>query len=88
LEGADLQGADLEGADLSDAILRGALLRGANLVGADLKNAKGLTQGQVDQAYGSCQWADNVPDTKLPDGLQKPTAWSKPLEEQKKSTYG
>jgi hypothetical protein len=86
LEGAALQGPDLEGADLSDAILSGALLRGANLVGADLKDAKGLTQGQVDQAYGSYQWADNMPDTKLPDGLQKPTAWTKPLEEQKKST--
>jgi len=61
-----------------------AVLSKANLIGADLKDAKGLTQAQVNQTYGSYQLAGDVPDTKLPDDLKKPAAWSKPLDEQKK----
>jgi hypothetical protein len=86
LEEANLTGADLERADLRDAILTGAVLRGTNLIGADLKDANGLTQEQVKQAYGSNQWTeDDMPDTELPDDLEKPPAWREPLEEQKRT---
>ena len=55
--------ANLERADLSDAILDAASLWNARLEGADLSWARGLTQGQIDEAY--CD--DN---TKLPPGLK------------------
>jgi hypothetical protein len=74
---------NLSGADLTHADLSGALLRGANMIGANLKDAKGLTQEQVNQAYGSSQWGDDMPDTELPDDLNTPEAWRRPLEEQK-----
>jgi len=74
----------LSAADLAHADLSGALLTDANLCGADLKDAKGLTQEQVNQAYGSYQWADTTPDTKLPDDLNRPASWSRSLEEQKR----
>jgi hypothetical protein len=62
LVGATLSGAHLEDAYLSEAQLVGAYLlgahlesanlRGADLSGADLRVAKGLTQDQLDDAFG------------------------------------
>jgi len=70
LSGADINanlfGADLSGANLSDANLFGANLNGANLSDAnlfyaDLSGAKGVTQAQLDKAFGA--------NAKLPPGL-------------------
>ena len=58
LSNAFLTGANLTKADLS-ADLSGAILVGANLTDAFLSNAKGLTQGQLDQA---CTDPDNPPN--------------------------
>jgi uncharacterized protein YjbI with pentapeptide repeats len=73
---ADLRGANLRGADLSKADLRGADLCGADLSrahlsGADLSGAMGLTQVQVDSAWGG-------EDTKLPEELARPKHWAQP----------
>jgi uncharacterized protein YjbI with pentapeptide repeats len=57
LQGANLGEANLQGANLGEANLRGASLRGANLQGA-----VGLTQEQLDTAFGDSE-------TKLPSGL-------------------
>jgi Pentapeptide repeats (8 copies) len=65
---AHLQGADLYDADLEGAILSGADLRGAHLEGADLSTAIGLTQAQVDSAYGDVE-------TRLPPGIRMPEDW-------------
>jgi len=62
LQSADLRRANLEGADLREANLGDADLRGTNLRGADLSEAIGLTQPQLDSAYG-----DKA--TVLPDDL-------------------
>jgi uncharacterized protein YjbI with pentapeptide repeats len=64
LERADLHGAHLEGADLSQAHLERADLHGAYLEGADLSTTEGLTQAQIDDAYGDAE-------TKLPPGLTR-----------------
>jgi len=56
LTGALLTGANLTGAILSGAILSNAVLIGADLSGADLRDAKGLTQQQLDRVY-SCKKA-------------------------------
>ena len=64
LEGADLPSAHLEGASLFQAHLEGADLHAAHLEGADLSTADGLTQAQVDQAFGDAA-------TKLPPGLTR-----------------
>ena len=55
--GANFRNADLSGANLAHAILDGADLTGARLTitsikGTDLRNAKGLTQNQLNQACG------------------------------------
>jgi hypothetical protein len=73
LERARLPGAHLEGANLEQAYLEGANLRGAHLEGADLSFAEGLTQEQIDSAYGDAE-------TKLPEGqtLIRPTHWTDP----------
>jgi uncharacterized protein YjbI with pentapeptide repeats len=63
LTAADLSGAKLIGANLTGADLIAADLSGANLIGANLRDAKNLTQEQLDQACGG-----NA-DTKLPEGL-------------------
>jgi uncharacterized protein YjbI with pentapeptide repeats/outer membrane protein assembly factor BamD (BamD/ComL family) len=68
LDDADLSGADLSGANLGKANLTGSRLAGANLSGAWLGDACGLTQAQVDRAYGH-----NT--TVLPDHLAAPPAW-------------
>lgn len=52
LQSADLRRANLEGADFHEANLRDADLRGANLRGANLSGVIGLTQPQLDAAYG------------------------------------
>jgi uncharacterized protein YjbI with pentapeptide repeats len=79
LEGADLReahlemawfdGTHLEGAELQGAHLEGAWLLGAYLQGADLSGAEGLTQAQIDQAFGDAA-------TQLPQGLTRPTHWT------------
>jgi uncharacterized protein YjbI with pentapeptide repeats len=66
LEGAHLDGADLRGAVLDTAILRQATLSNVCLIGADLqKGAVGLTQEQLNEAYGDVT-------TKLPEGMTIP----------------
>jgi uncharacterized protein YjbI with pentapeptide repeats len=74
--------ADLRGANLSDADLRGANLRGANLSGsylrgANLKMTSGLTQEQLEQAFGD-------ETTQLPTGLRPPAYWTQGQDEQVK----
>jgi hypothetical protein len=64
----DLSRANLRDADLSAAWFHDTDLFGAELQGANLSRAKGLTQEQLNMAKG-----DKM--TKLPKGLQRPTAW-------------
>ena len=75
LEGANLKDADLTAAHLDGAFLSGALggahLEGAHLDDADLAGAKGLTQAQIDAAYGNAV-------TKLPNALTRPARWTAP----------
>ena len=52
LEAGDLRRANLKGANFREANLRSADLRGANLRGANFADAFGLTQPQLDAAYG------------------------------------
>jgi Pentapeptide repeats (8 copies) len=68
LGGANLSGARLGGANLSDAWLGGANLSGALLSGANLHQAEGLTERQLDGAYGDAR-------TVLPSGLRRPDHW-------------
>jgi hypothetical protein len=65
LEGAHLDGAHLRGAVLDTVIFRLATLSNANLVEADLRGAIGLTQEQLNQAYG------DPATTKLPEGMNR-----------------
>jgi uncharacterized protein YjbI with pentapeptide repeats len=62
------QDAHLEGAFLSEAHLEGAFLKDAHLEGANLMGANGLTQAQIDAAFGNAA-------TKLPEGLTRPAHW-------------
>ena len=73
LGGCDLWAADFKGADLGLADLRGA----------NLELARNLTQKQIERAYGS-RGHKLVEDTKLPDYLEAPEAWSKSIDEQKR----
>lgn len=90
LDGAHLRKADLEGADLRLAKLQAANLQRANLVGAHLEEAdlegadlggahleevSGLTQGQLEQAFGN-------EHTRLPDYLRRPEGWRRSADEQ------
>jgi DnaJ-like protein/pentapeptide repeat protein len=68
LKDADLSGADLSGANLGQAELTGARLSGANLSGAWLADVRGLTQLQIDRAYGHTA-------TVLPIHLTVPPSW-------------
>jgi len=66
-EGAKFTEADLSGANLQEAHLKGADFSNANLKEADLSKSRcseaiGLTQGQLDDAFGD-------DDTELPPGL-------------------
>jgi uncharacterized protein YjbI with pentapeptide repeats len=70
LKGADLTGAHLNRAllddtDLTGAHLNGTQLNGADLWAADLRDAKGLTQEQVNSAQ--CD-----EKTRLPKGIDLP----------------
>jgi len=65
LDGADLSGVDMQDTRAADISLEGATLEGANLVGADLRNARGLTQEQLDTACGDS-------NTRLPLSLSVP----------------
>jgi pentapeptide repeat protein len=65
LEQAYLLGVDLKGADLKRAHLKGAYLDEAHL-----KGARNLTQEQLDAANGDDR-------TQLPEGLTRPTHWSR-----------
>jgi uncharacterized protein YjbI with pentapeptide repeats len=81
LQGAQLQKAslykvDLQGADMTGANLQEAGIFEANLVGVDLSRTMGLTQAQLDEALGN-------QETQVPDYLERPEAWSMPIEEQR-----
>lgn len=52
MAGADLRHASLEDVDLTDVNLQAANLTDANLSGADLRQARSLTQEQLDSACG------------------------------------
>jgi uncharacterized protein YjbI with pentapeptide repeats len=69
LSNADLSDADLNHAYLANADLSGATLSDADLNHAELQSARGLTQGQINEAKGDER-------TQLPDGLQRPANWS------------
>jgi hypothetical protein len=68
LDGADLSGAELCAALLERADFAGARLGGSNLAGASLKEARNLTQGQIDEAFGDAL-------TRLPPHLSRPEGW-------------
>jgi Pentapeptide repeats (8 copies) len=71
LDGASLRWAHLERAVLRGAHLERAVLTEAHLEGADLGDAEGLSQAQIDQAFGDAE-------TVLPPGLIRPTHWTQP----------
>jgi uncharacterized protein YjbI with pentapeptide repeats len=68
LWGADLSDAALGGANLSGADLSGVNLLGARLDGANLRQARKLTQAQLNAALGDAE-------TGLPAGLERPASW-------------
>jgi len=68
LREAKLNQANLYGADLSEADCSGTYMGAARLHSADLSGAVNLTQEQIDRAFGNSQ-------TKLPEGLERPTHW-------------
>ncbi len=69
LAGANFVQAHLEGAGLIEAHLERANLFEAHLEGADLRRAAGLTQAQIDEAFGDAE-------TELPVGLNRPARWT------------
>lgn len=69
LDRANLAGANLHEALLERADFAGANLANANLSGAYLKEARNLTQDQLDEAKGDSH-------TLLPPGLTRPRLWS------------
>jgi uncharacterized protein YjbI with pentapeptide repeats len=70
LSGADLSGADLSDADLSGARLRGAKFQDTDISGAILIGAGGLSQKQLDDAFGDA-------NTAVPDSLRFSTSRSR-----------
>jgi curved DNA-binding protein CbpA len=74
LNDADLTGADLTDAMLDHADLTGARLDRAILIGASLGDARGLTQAQVDAAYGDAS-------TVVPASVMPPASWFPPVED-------
>jgi hypothetical protein len=73
LSDARLDGANLSGAEFGEALLErvdfaGARVGGANFAGANLKEARNLTQAQIDEALG-----DSL--TILPPHLTRPEGW-------------
>ena len=75
LSGRQAGGTHFQYADLQYAFLQGAHLQGAHLEGADLRGAVGLTQEQLDQAFGDDH-------TTLPDGLNRPAHWTKAVPDE------
>jgi uncharacterized protein YjbI with pentapeptide repeats len=69
LEHADLSLARLEHTSLIGVRLEHAKLHLAHLESADLSRVTGLTQAQIDQAYGNAE-------TQLPEGLIPPKRWT------------
>jgi uncharacterized protein YjbI with pentapeptide repeats len=65
---ARLDGANLTGAQMYKTDFKGADLDMANLSAVDLRFAKNLTQDQINKANGD-------ENTRLPNGLQRPTHW-------------
>ena len=61
--GTDLSAANLAHADLDGADLTGARMDITSIKGTDLRQARGLTQKQLDQACGDA-------DTRVPAGLK------------------
>ena len=76
LQHAQLYNVDLQGADLTGANLEGAELFEANLAGVDVSKAIGLTQEQLEVALGDYK-------SQVPNYLERPEAWSVPIEEQR-----
>lgn len=74
LNDADLTGADLTDAMLDNADLTGARLDRAILTGASLGDARGLTQAQIDAAYGDAS-------TVVPASVMPPASWFPPVED-------
>lgn len=73
LSDARLDGANLSGADLSEAVLdradfAGARFGGVNLASASLREARNLTQAQIDEALGDAM-------TVLPPHIRRPEGW-------------
>ena len=68
LTGARLDGADLRAVRMDAATLEDADLSFASLKDADLSRAKGLTQRQVDAAFGDGS-------VRLPQGIERPAHW-------------
>ena len=81
LRKANLGGANLERANQLGANLEEAYLEETNLEKANLVGAEGLTQQQLNKAFGS-------ESTKLPDHLQRPAHWSKGDEGPSKRAEG
>src|SRR5829696_8932655 len=71
----------LLGANLRKANLEGAYLEETNLEKANLVGVEGLTQQQLNKAFGS-------ESTKLPDHLQRPAHWSQGDEGPSKRAEG
>jgi hypothetical protein len=67
-EMTDLRRASLSEADLREANFQGPLLQEAQLRGANLRGVAGLTQEQLEQAFG-----DEA--TELPEGFERPKSW-------------
>ena len=63
LQGADARGANFTRATFASADVTRMNFEDANLSGADLRNARGLTQAQLDQACGDGR-------TRLPRGMR------------------
>jgi uncharacterized protein YjbI with pentapeptide repeats len=60
---------DFEYADLRDANLEGVRLDQANLKSANLSTTKGLSDAQVEKAFGNAK-------TQLPSGITRPSKWA------------
>ncbi len=77
LTGASFEHANLARADLRNTIIEGpipltsAFLFQTRIEGLDLSKATGLAQWQVDMSCGDA-------DTKIPDGLERPSSWPCP----------
>ena len=68
LTGASLEGADLAAARMDEARLQEADMSYASLRRADLSKAQGLTQEQINAAFGDGS-------VLLPDGIDRPQHW-------------